>query len=87
MHSVDIQRPKPFHSRITDNHNPVYLNKNLEEEYIALVPCRWKETGWKYVRKDPKEEAYFSNPNRVNYTGFNAKERSLNKTTLMPSIK
>ena len=84
--SFDYSRPKPFHSRITDNHSMMAGNKDELDEYIALVPCRWRETGWKYVRKDPKTDPFFSNPNRINFTGVNFK-RDLNKTMMMPEIK
>jgi len=42
----------------------------LGGESLHLVPCRWSLTGWKYVKVDPQEAKYFSNPHRVNGQGI-----------------
>ena len=81
--SLDYQaRTQPFHSRVTDIHNNPFVNGREEDddEYIALVPSRWSQNGWKYVKREPSNEPFFSNPNRVNFTGFNFKKnnRSMN---------
>jgi hypothetical protein len=41
-----------------------------------LVPCRWQRSGWKYVKVNPEEHKYFSNPNRVNSQGYSASSLS-----------
>jgi len=38
--------------------------------YVYYVPCRWSNSGWKYVNRDPADHNYFNNPNRLNFTGF-----------------
>lgn len=38
---------------------------------LKLVPCRWAHTGWKYVKAEPSDEKFFTNPNRVNSLGHN----------------
>ena len=48
------------------------MNKNLH-----LVPCRWERSGWRYVQKDPADEKFFRNPNRVNNFGVNADKKRL----------
>ena len=35
-----------------------------------LVPCRWSHTGWKYVEEEPNSSRFFTNPNRVNGSGW-----------------
>jgi len=48
----------------------IEMNKNLH-----LVPCRWERSGWRYVQKDPADEKFFKNPNRVNNFGVNADKK------------
>jgi hypothetical protein len=39
---------------------------------LKLVPCRWAQTGWKYVKAEPAEGSrFFASPNRVNSLGHN----------------
>lgn len=40
------------------------------DENIRLVPCRWSNTGWKYVNDDPSNQRFFKSPNRVNSHGW-----------------
>jgi len=37
---------------------------------VSLVPCRWSNSGWRYVAKDPEKKPFFNNPNRVNSHGW-----------------
>ncbi len=53
------------------------MNANLH-----LVPCRWSPTGWRYVQKDPKEQKFFNNANRVNNFGV-ASDRKRHQSTGM----
>lgn len=39
------------------------------DDGIRIVPCRWSNSGWKYVEGEPAKHKYFSNPNRVNSFG------------------
>ena len=39
---------------------------------MKLVPCRWSNTGWKYVEVQPSTHRFFGNPNRTNFHGFTA---------------
>ena len=39
---------------------------------VSLVPCRWSNTGWRYVAADPEKKQFFNNPNRVNSHGWPA---------------
>jgi len=45
-------------------------DKSLPDEALLLVPCRWSNTGWKYVQTDPKAQKFFTNPNRSNSFGW-----------------
>lgn len=42
----------------------------MEGGSLHLVPCRWSLSGWKYVKVDPTDTKYFSNPHRVNGQGI-----------------
>ena len=57
--------------------------EGFPDENLQLVPCRWSNTGWKYVQKDPCEQQFFKNPNRVNSFGFrHNKQRTKRGETL-----
>ena len=43
------------------------MNANLH-----LVPCRWERSGWRYVQRDPGQQEFFNNPNRVNSFGVDS---------------
>ena len=36
---------------------------------VKIVPCRWTNSGWKYVEDEPAKQKFFSNPNRANSFG------------------
>ena len=55
------------------NFTPGYgisLDPYVLDQNIKLVPCRWSNSGWKYVEEEPSEQKFFKNPNRVNTMGF-----------------
>ena len=43
---------------------------------MDVVPCRWSPSGWKYVKKTPEGNKFFSSPNRYNFHGFMSKTRN-----------
>ena len=57
-------------------------DKNGFDDNLQLVPCRWSNTGWKYVQADPSRTQFFQSPNRVNSFGFNhgTKKRTVTKS-------
>ena len=52
-----------------------------EEENLELVPCRWSNTGWKYVQKPTAKTKFFTSPNRVNSHGFAATGQVVHQNT------
>ena len=67
------------------------LEGNDSDEKLNLVPSRWSHTGWKYQAKDPSQDNYFRNPNRVNQFGeklnFGQKKDLNRETDLLNSRK
>lgn len=39
---------------------------------MNVVPCRWSNSGWKYIEIDAEEQKFFGNPNRRNSHGYNS---------------
>jgi hypothetical protein len=65
----DFKYESPRFSR--NKKDPYALDDN-----IKLVPCRWSNTGWKYVKEDPSDQQFFSSPNRVNSHGWDSKKKA-----------
>ena len=47
---------------------------------LHLVPCRWERSGWRYVQKDPADQGFFRNPNRVNNYGVDSGKKRFAKS-------
>lgn len=70
----------PLHQTLTNqkikqNLHNTSINDHVDEPELEggslhLVPCRWSLSGWKYVKVDPNETKFFSNPHRVNGQGI-----------------
>ena len=58
-----------------ESYNPYQSIGPTNDANIQLVPCRWSNTGWKYVQNDPIEHGFFNSPNRVNSHGFGPKKQ------------
>ena len=43
--------------------------KQQDYPEVALVPCRWKRSGWKYEKAESKNQ-FFGSHNRLNSTGY-----------------
>ena len=44
---------------------------------VKIVPCRWSNSGWKYVEGEPASHKFFSSPNRVNTFGISAATKGI----------
>lgn len=65
-----------FNSTLVKSGQAMMNEEGIPEENLQLVPCRWSNTGWKYVQRDPAEHGFFKNPNRVNSFGFRGKKQN-----------
>ena len=74
--SVDptvLQSSSPSIRDLSPTRSPSKFPKKdpyLADENIKLVPCRWSNSGWKYVKEEPQSQKFFNSPNRVNTFGF-----------------
>ena len=61
-----------------DYKSPCFSKKKKDpyalDDNIKLVPCRWSNTGQKYVKEDPSDQRFFSSPIRVNSHGWDHKK-------------